>query len=255
MNDLKYQKLLDELRSLSRVALLFSGGVDSALLLYALRESGVTAMAITIDSDFLSRAELATTRELAARYNIAHKIIRVEISDVAEIMRNDQQRCYYCKRHFIETVKKNTADQLIDGTNADDEMATRPGMKALHEADVKSPLHFVDLHKTEIREISRAKNIAGFARFPNACLATRIATNTPIDLAHLQKIERAESFLSQCNLDGVRVRLHGDNGEIARIETQPNDLKKIVDDLRDKIVDEFTKIGFTKIAVDLAGYR
>jgi len=253
----KYQKLLDFIAEKGRVAVAFSGGVDSSFLSYAAYEAlGKNAVAITIVSPMLSRRELNDAAMSATRIGIEH--ILTEENDIDEkVAENPKDRCYYCKKKefgaIIDAAKKRGIDTVFDGTNTDDESDYRPGLKALQELEVLSPLREVGLSKAEIRELSRLAGIPVWNKPAFACLASRVPYGQRITEDVLLKIERGEEVLRAFGFEQFRLRAH-DN--IARIEVAKNERGKFFSEQTlDEISHRIKALGFTFVALELEGYK
>jgi uncharacterized protein len=235
----------------------FSGGVDSSLLCAIAREElGEGAMAITIVSPMLPKSELDDAREVAALLGIRH--ILVDAFDIEdEVAANPTDRCYHCKKREFGTIIKVAQDNgiavVLDGTNVDDEDDYRPGMRAIAELGISSPLREAGLGKENIRELSRRLGLPTSEKPAFACLASRIPYGERIDAAKLARIEKAEDYLRSLGLRQFRVRSHGD---LARIEVDPCERSKLFSEERlDAMASAFESFGFLYSCFDLAGYR
>ncbi|MEI6049285.1 MAG: ATP-dependent sacrificial sulfur transferase LarE [Bacteroidota bacterium] len=256
MTDSKSIKLNSILKELGSFAVAFSGGVDSSFLLYrahTLRKSQV--MAVTIRTPYIPSREIDEAIEFAKTYDIKHKILDIAFSDT--IKTNPVERCYLCKKAlFTELLafsKENDFKYVIDGTNADDTGDFRPGMQALKEMGIRSPLLESGLTKKEIREFSRIEGLDIWDKPAMACLLTRIPYDTEVKEGMLRMIEQAENILFEKGYPGTRVRIHGD---VARIECLPGYLEKIIHNPdREHIITNLKKIGFRYVSLDLEGYR
>lgn len=253
----RYDILKERLRSLGRVAVAFSGGVDSTLLLVVAADVlGDDALAITARTAFSPQADYQEAVDLCAARNIRQEVIDVDVLAQADIAANTSERCYLCKRAIfaaIEGQAEREGATVVDGTNTDDAHDFRPGERALRELGVVSPLADAGLSKADIRELSRMLGLPTAEKPANACLATRIPLGTPITEVALQRIDEAERILADLGFEGCRVRAHGD---LARIEVAPDDIERIVaEPLRASIIDAFREIGFRYVSVDMAGYR
>jgi uncharacterized protein len=254
----KYRELKERLLRLGRAAVAFSGGVDSLLLLVAARECGSRqAVAVTIDSCFYPRRELEAAVRLAAMTGLEHVIIRKDGFTDRRILQNHRERCYFCKGElFRELGEKMAATHgitcLLEGSNADDPARRRPGMRALAELGVLSPLRELGFTKDEIRFVLAAKGVPVWDKPPAACLATRIPCGRKITAAKLRMIETAEEYLLARGFRQVRVRHHG---AVARIEVAPEEREAFCSPgTMDEVDTALQKIGFAFVALDLAGY-
>ena len=254
----KLTKLESILTGLGSAALGFSGGVDSTFLLSVaqkiLREK---CLAVIVNSAVYPADEFKFALNFIVSRNIRHEVKDVDIFQVPHFSDNPSDRCYHCKLAVFQVIK-DTADEagianIIDGTNIDDLSDHRPGIKALSEIGVRSPLKEAGFSKAEIRELSREMEIPGWYRPSNACLASRIPYGERIDHDKLAAVAEAESLLRSLGFSGFRVRHHG---AIARIElSSVEDIELILRKYRDQIIASFKDLGFKYTAVDLAGYR
>ncbi|MDO5016048.1 MAG: ATP-dependent sacrificial sulfur transferase LarE [Eubacteriales bacterium] len=217
------------IRQLPPVALAFSGGVDSAYLLYALRASEHPFRAYYVASEFQPAFELKDAECLASELDVPLTVIRLSNLGNNKIAENGPQRCYYCKKqifsHIAERALADGFNLLLDGTNADDQVDDRPGMRALTELGVRSPLREANLSKARIRELSRAAGLFTWDKPAYACLATRIAEGTAIDAASLARVEEAENALSAMGFKDFRCRKLG---EAAKLEVNEHDLPLLI---------------------------
>jgi len=209
----KYQKLVDFIAKKGRVAVAFSGGVDSSFLCYAAYEAlGKNAVAVTIVSPMLSKRELDDAKKVAVGIGIEHVLIEENIID-EKVAENPKDRCYFCKKlefgAIMGAARERGIDTVLDGTNTDDESDYRPGMKALRELGVLSPLREVGLSKTEIRELSRLADIPVWDKPAFACLASRVPYGQKITREILLKVERGEEILRSFGFEQFRLRAHG----------------------------------------------
>ncbi|MDR0597003.1 MAG: ATP-dependent sacrificial sulfur transferase LarE [Treponema sp.] len=254
--DEKYQHLLDLIASLGSAAVAFSGGVDSSFLCHAAAASlGKNALAITIVSPMLPRSEIDCARDIASRIGIAH--ILIEESEIEEeVAANPKERCYFCKKIEFGAIIKAAAERgisvVLDGSNMDDMGDYRPGLKALEELKILSPLREARLTKDEIRELSRRFDLPTWNKPAFACLASRIPYGERIDREKLSRIEKAEDKLREKGFRQFRVRSHGD---IARIEVAREERPRFFSEaVLDEISRDFKSIGFLFVAFELEGY-
>lgn len=252
----KYKVLIEQLRKMERIVIAFSGGVDSTFLMYAAKEAlGNNAEAVTIASPYIPKWEIKEACDLAGKINIKHKVITSDIPK--EILYNPNDRCYLCKRiifnKILKYAKDNGYNYVVDGSNFDDTKDYRPGMKALKELEIVSPLLENEFTKKDIRELSRKLAIPTWNKPPYACLMSRIPYGTKIEEKELRKIEEAEVYLMSKGFKAVRVRNHGD---VARIELNKEDMIRFMDiDFMEDVDKNFKTLGFTYVSLDLKGYR
>ncbi|MGM0365162.1 MAG: ATP-dependent sacrificial sulfur transferase LarE [Actinomycetota bacterium] len=249
--------LREKIRSMGRVAVAFSGGVDSSFLLKVSSDTlGKNAMAITIDSPSFPRKELDRAAGFARKYGISHVVIKAGLGG-NKFVKNDRLRCYYCKseefRNIIETAKEYGIGAVLDGQNEDDADDYRPGSRAASELGVISPLKDCRLKKHQIRDLSRKMGLSGWDRPSLACLASRVPYGTEITESLLKIIDHLESYLLEKGFSQVRVRHHG---HLARIEVDRDEFKKFLDkNLAADIAEEFKGQGYVYITLDIEGYR
>lgn len=254
-----FSRLEAWLKKEGKVAVAYSGGVDSAFLLkVALDTLGPDqVLAIIGDSDSLPRKELEEALELAESWGIRVRSIHSEEMQDPRYVENPPDRCYYCKHDLFSRIVALAAQEgiqtVIDGNNADDVGDYRPGQRAARELGVKSPLMEIAMTKREVREHSKRLGLPTADKPAAACLSSRIPYGSPITKEALSRIEAAEDFLKGEGFPLVRVRHHGD---LARIEIAPDDIKKLLQaDQRAKITVELKKIGYRYVSLDLQGYR
>ncbi len=256
--DFKYSSLKAEIKSYGSLAVAFSGGVDSSFLLKIASELlGDRVIAVTLKSATFPQREIDRAIEFAASHKIKHIIIDEDATCYPAFIKNDRNRCYYCKhagfKKIIEIAAQNGFNNVADGANQDDVADYRPGTKAAEELGVLSPLKKHGFTKEEIRKISKDLGLAGWDRPSFACLASRIPYGTRITESLLLKIDKLESFLLEKGLNQVRVRHHGD---IARIEVAKEDFSTLLEkNLMPGIVTEFKRSGYLYATLDLEGYN
>lgn len=235
-----------------KAAVAFSGGVDSAYLLYAAVQSGVEVHAYYVKSAFQPQFELDDALRFADEWNIPMRILHVDILSSATIAKNPSDRCYYCKRMIFDTIRQAAVEDgfsmLFDGTNASDDTEERPGMRAVRELSVLSPLRECGLTKAEIRRRSREAGLFTWDKPAYACLATRIPTGEAIAEKILRETEAAEDFLFSLGLTDFRVRRMG---TAAKIQVPDGQIGKVAEN-RERIVSELKRY-YSAVLLDLEG--
>lgn len=243
-------KLEDFFKEYPEVAIAFSGGVDSAYLLYVAVKYAKKVRAYYVKSDFQPQFELDDARRLARELNAEMKIIPLDVFSCDSIVKNPSNRCYFCKKMIFSSIYKAAAldgfEILLDGTNASDIEADRPGMKALRELQVRSPLRECGLTKTQIRELSRKAGLFTWDKPSYSCLATRITTNEEITKAKLEAIENGEIFLFKLGFSDFRLRM---NESTAKLQLREEQIPLLIEN-REKILDELKK-SFSNVFLDL----
>ena len=252
----KLDDLKKNLRGLGKVAVAFSGGVDSTFLLHVAHEVlGENVLALTAASKFVPRKELDATKNFCAAEKIRQIIFAADVLNIAGVKENPVDRCYLCKRalfeNFLRLAEENGFAAVVEGSNVDDASDYRPGMRALAELKIKSPLRSVGLSKAEIRALSREMNLPTWNKPSMACLASRFVYGETLTEKNLAMVEAAEDFLSGAGFNQLRVRVHG---KIARIEVLPEDFAAVIN-LREKISGRLKSLGFEYVTLDLQGYR
>ena len=252
----KADKLKSYLRELGRVAVAYSGGVDSTFLLKVAHDVlGDEVLALTAASKFIPRRELDETIKFCAENKIRQIIFEADVLNIAGVKENPVDRCYLCKRelfkNFLRLAEENKISIVVEGSNMDDTSDYRPGMKALAELGIKSPLQVAELYKSEIRELSREMNLPTWSKPSMACLASRFVYGETLTEKNLSMVEAAEEFLLQAGFKQFRVRVHG---KIARIEILPEEFNRLLK-IREEISARFKALGFDYVTLDLQGYR
>ncbi|MBR5359306.1 MAG: ATP-dependent sacrificial sulfur transferase LarE [Lachnospiraceae bacterium] len=254
----KYEALKDHLRSFESVAVAFSSGVDSTFLLYAAVDAlGDKVLALTASSCSFPVRELNEAKEYCSEHGIRHTVVEFDELSVEGFKHNPENRCYLCKRELFEKFKeaadKEGFKEVVEGSNLDDNGDYRPGLIAVKELGIKSPLREVGLTKEEIRILSRNFSLHTWNKPSYACLASRIPYGEEITEDKLDMVDKAEQFLLDLGFGQLRVRIHGD---MARIELKPEDFGRFMEDeIRTKVYKRFKEIGFTYVSLDILGYR
>jgi uncharacterized protein len=256
--DEKYKALLTFIAGQGSAAVAFSGGVDSSFLCHcAVAALGIErCIAVTVVSPMLPESELDCAKRIAKLTGIKHILIKDDKIE-EEVAANPKDRCYYCKKiefgNIIKTARENGIDVVLDGSNMDDLGDYRPGLKAISELKVVSPLRTANLNKGEIRELSKRFNLPTWDKPAFACLASRIPYGEKINKEKLSRIEKAEDYLNSLGFKQFRVRSHEN---IARIEVEPDERKKFFDEnILDDVSRKLKSLGFVYVALELEGYK
>ena len=232
------------------VALAFSGGVDSAYLLYAGIHFGCDIHAYYVKSDFQPQFELEDALKLAGELDAKMTVLELDVLSDPSITSNPANRCYYCKKKIfgkiMEAAKADGYSLLIDGTNASDDAGDRPGMKALQELSVRSPLRECDITKAEVRQLSKEAGLFTWDKPAYACLATRIPTGDPITKEKLSATEDSEKLLSDMGFSDFRVRL---SGKDAKLQVREEQLEKVLS--HREVILEKLKPYYSSVTLDL----
>lgn len=253
----KYQRLQEILRQSVSVAVAFSGGVDSTFLLSAAWDTlGEKALAITAVTAALPQQEQLVAEGFCAQLGVRQRIYALDVLSLPAFQKNPPDRCYHCKKALFQGMlalaQAEGISTLVDGSNVDDQGDYRPGMRALRELGVQSPLLAAGLTKADIRTLSRRFGLPTWNQPSAACLASRVPYGEAITEKKLTLVEAAERFLSGLNLGQLRVRLHG--GNLARIEVAPEQLERVLAH-RTEITKTLTELGCVYVTLDLKGYQ
>lgn len=254
----KLENLKSRLKELGSIAVAYSGGVDSNFLLKVAKDTlGDNAIAVTIHAMMHSDVEINEAKEYARNFNIKHVVFEIEDFNLEKFLENGPKRCYYCKSEVFSKIKEiaraNNIKYVVDGTNLDDIGDYRPGLKALEELDIISPLKECNLTKEDIRILSKEMGLSTHNKPAFACLATRIPYGTRITKETLEMIEKGEQYLIELGFTQFRVRHHGG---IARIEVDKDEIHKFFSvDTLEKTNNKFIEIGFKYTTLDMNGYK
>lgn len=241
------------------VCLAFSGGVDSSLLLKMACDGagkyGNPVYAVTFDTKLHPACDTENARRVAGELNAKHVILQIDELELPDIQNNPVERCYICKKHLFSTLKKFAAKKgitcVLDGTNEDDLHVYRPGLKALRELNIESPLAACHMTKAEVKKLAAEYGISAASRPSTPCMATRLPYGEKLDYGLLARIEEGEAYLRSILPGNVRLRVHGD---IARIEVDAEQLQTVLA-CKKGIEENLKKLGFSYITLDLEGFR
>jgi uncharacterized protein len=251
--------LLATLKGYGRVAVAFSGGVDSTVVAQAAQIAlGDLAVAVTAVSDSLAEGELEEARALAERIGIRHRVIRTEEFANPNYVQNSTDRCYFCKSELYGRLSgllgELGVDVIASGANTDDSGDHRPGMRAASENAVRHPLQECGLGKADVRALAKGWDLPTWDKPATPCLSSRVAYGEAVTPERVRMIDQAEQWLRQRGLRMLRVRYH--KGDLARIEVPLDDLPRLADPaIRAELVPAFRALGFTYVTLDLEGFR
>ena len=254
----KYEKLKSIIKDCGKIAIAFSGGVDSTFLTKVAKDVlGENAVAVTISSILVTDDELKEADDFCKVENIEHLIYKADVLSIPGFENNPPDRCYICKKAIFTNVQNLVGERgisvIAEGTNVDDDGDYRPGMRAIKELGVRSPLKEAGLTKAEIRELSCMLGLKTWNKPSCACLASRFAYGEVINKDKLDMIYSAECYIRSLGFEQFRVRLQDG---IARIELRPADIQKFIENgIKDKVSEKLHALGFKYVSLDLDGYR
>ena len=240
------ESLSSLLKSLSPSVLAFSGGSDSSYLLYACRESGVEARPIFIKGAFQTERELRRAKEFCSSLGIPLEILHVDVLSDPAIAANTESRCYLCKNRIFRMLLEASDGVVIDGTNASDDCAKRPGMRALEELGIRSPLRECGLSKNDVSDLSKIAGLPTWDLPSDSCLATRIPTGTTITPELLERTEKAESEIGGMGFLGFRVRTVGSGARLETLPSQSGLLESRKDEIAEILLKYYDSVTFAE---------
>ncbi len=255
---IKYEQLKQYIQGLGSVAVAFSGGVDSTFLLKTAHEVlGEHAIALTVKASFVPDRELQEAKAFCKEEGIRHLIAEVDASEIEGFAQNPKNRCYFCKKALFQNMltiaKEYQIADVVEGSNVDDLGDYRPGLMAIAELGIKSPLKEVGLTKEEIRILSKKEGLRTWDKPSYACLASRFVYGETITPEKLAMVEMAEQLLIEMGFVQMRVRVHG---TMARIEVLPEDMERfLAPEIREEVCAKLKAYGFSYVTLDLMGYR
>jgi uncharacterized protein len=253
----KLTNLVEILKGMQSAVLAYSGGVDSTLLLKALQVSCIRTLAITAVSDITPHNDLLMAKKMTAELGIEHRVIETDELSIEEFVSNTPERCFFCKDELFKKLAAIASSEgynyLLDGSNTDDKLDYRPGMRAAAKYHVRSPLIEADLSKKESRELSSQLGLSTWNKPSSPCLASRFPYGQRITKDALKRIEEAEEFLRGLGFQEVRVR---DHDMVARVEVNEKEINLLLTPENRRLVSEKLKfLGYSFVSLDLDGYR
>ena len=259
----KYEILQNYLKELGSVAVAFSSGVDSTFLLRVALDTlgSENVIAVTASSCSFPKRELNEAKDFCKKNQIRHIVCQSEELDIEGFRKNPKNRCYLCKHELFEKILAIAGEYhiraVVEGSNMDDNGDYRPGLVAVSELGIKSPLRHAKLYKEEIRELSKELGLPTWNKQSFACLSSRFVYGETISEEKLDMVDKAEQLLLDLGFHQVRVRIHGnENGLIARIEIMPEEFSRLIsEEIRTQLYAYLKKLGFSYVTLDLQGYR
>ena len=258
MEEEKLTLLKKYLLELGTAAVAFSGGVDSTFLLKTAHDVlGDGCIAVTAYSEYFPEWESEEAKAFCEKEGIRQILVKTREMEDEEFCKNPKNRCYICKKALFgelqKIARKEGMNEIIEGSNMDDLGDYRPGLQAIRELGIKSPLRECGLTKSEIRSLSREMTLPTWKKPSYACLASRFAYGERITKEKLIMVEKSEKLLMELGFEQMRVRMHG---QMARIEVPENDISRLVQpDIRKRITEELKGYGFSYVTMDLQGFR
>ena len=254
----KLNNLVEWFADKNKVMIALSGGVDSAVVAYAAFQAlGSSAIAVTADYKTLSQEELESAKQVCSEIGIEQMILDYSELENEDFVKNDSNRCFHCRMelgdHLIKLAKTHSVEIIVDGTNIDDLGDYRPGIQALKENGIRSPLVETKFFKSEIRDIAKSVGLSVHDRPANSCLASRIPWGQRVTAERLTRIELGETLVKQItNLKQVRVR---DIQGCAKIEVDIGKISIFDESIIDQLSEKLKVIGFTSVEIDREGYK
>jgi uncharacterized protein len=255
----KFARLKEIFLSMGRVVVAYSGGVDSTLLLRAAQETlgSENVLAVTALSPLYPDRELAGAKKMAQEMGVKHILIESNELEIEGFSKNPPNRCYFCKKELFEEMqklaRKEAISYVVEGSTLDDEKDHRPGMRAIQELGIRSPLQEARFTKEDVRGLSRMLGLPTWDKPSVACLASRFPYGEEITPEGLRMVDEAEDFLLSLGFKQVRVRHYQ---SLARIEVYPEEMRRLMNgSLREEVVNRLKKIGYRYVTVDLQGFR
>ena len=253
----KEKRLKEYLQEQGPVVIAFSGGVDSTYLLKVAQEVlGDRVLAVTAKASAFSERDLREAIEFCRQEGIAHRVMEIDEMEIPGFAENPPDRCYICKKGIFGEILRIADEQglhrVAEGSNLSDLGDYRPGMRAIREMHVLSPLREAGLYKKEIRALSEMRNLPTWSKPSAACLASRFVYGETITREKLRMVEAGENVLSDMGFRQLRVRMHGEN--LARIEVEEEQLPQLLA-VRREVLAAFQRIGYTYVTMDMKGYR